>query len=87
MPSYRCFLRDRRDEIQDVAALRCPDDIAAMHGALDLLAEKNLRRTLYASIEVWHAARLVCTFPHPPASRGAPGDLSEQAKTPHPREG
>lgn len=86
MPSYRCFLRDRRDEIRDVTALRCPDDIAAMHGALDLLAEKNLRRAIYASIEVWHATRLVCTFPHPPATRDTPGGLSGQAETPRLRE-
>jgi hypothetical protein len=72
MRAYRCYLLDRCDTVRDVADLRCPDDVAAMHHALDLLAIRNLRRALYASIEVWDAARLVGAYPHAPPQRRIP---------------
>ena len=66
MRPYRCYLRDYCDAVRDVAELRCPDDLAAMHRAVELLATRNLRRALYASVEVWDAARLVGAYPYAP---------------------
>ena len=66
MRSYRCCFMNVSRNIRDTEEIDSPDDLAATRTALDRMAAKNLRRAIYTALEVWDAARLVCTHPPPP---------------------
>jgi uncharacterized protein with GYD domain len=64
MRFYRCYFLNGVHKIEGVEAVECPDDVAVMRVAMDLLATKNLRHTTFAAVEIWEAARLVGVHPH-----------------------
>jgi hypothetical protein len=63
MPSYRCYFLDARRAIVSVEVVDCIDDAEAGREAVALFLARRGDPPVLHSVELWHLARLVQTYP------------------------